>query len=124
MFFQLKKFNIKKIPKCQAGHALFPSRQCPAHHKRLLVLRKNKKDLVIMNKWMKRRLNEKNGMRNLVRRAAYTLRVKIFLYFCIKQNTNNKECNQNKSTIKISGRYVVIQKNKELSNNCTTLHIL
>lgn len=72
---------------------------------------------------MKRRLNEKNGMRNLVRRAAYTLLT--LLYFCIKQNTNNKECNQNKSTIKISGRYVVIQKNKELSNNCTTIaHIM
>lgn len=52
-------------------------------------------------------------------------RVKNFLYFCIKQNTNNKECNQNKSTITISGRYVVIQKNKELSNNCTTIaHIM
>ena len=74
---------------------------------------------------MMKKLNEKNGMRNLVRRAAYTPRVMILLYFCIKQNTNNKECNQNNSAIKISGRYVVIQKNKELSNNCTTIvHIM
>ena len=42
-----------------------------------------------MNKWMMKKLNEKNGMRNLVRRAAYTPRVMILLYFCIKQNTNN-----------------------------------
>lgn len=70
---------------------------------------------------MMKKVNEKNGMRNLVRRAAYTPRVMILLYFCIKQNTNNKECNQNNCAIKISGRYVVIQKNKELSNNCTTI---